>query len=122
MAPTTTVTTKGSMKPIVAAAIPLLTAAALLIDTGELNADQWALAITGLVTAVVVYLVPNQNQGFGAAAKAISAAMVPLVSALIQWGVTGGAPSATVVIGAITAILMYFVQSKPNTDNEQNTE
>lgn len=109
------VTTRGSMKPIVAAAIPLLAAWQSRIDTGQWNADQWALAITGVVTAVVVYFVPNQNAGVLAAAKAISAAVVPLVSALIQWGITGGAPGATVFIGVATAILMYFVQPAPNT-------
>ena len=116
-----TVSTRGSMKPIVAAAIPLLAALESRIVTGELNADQWALAITGLVTAVVVYFVPNQRTGFLAAAKAISAAAVPLVSALIQWGLGEGAPTATVLIGFATAVIMYFVQSAPNTTVEQNT-
>ena len=109
------VRTRGSMKPIVAAAIPLLAALESRIATGQWNADQLALAITGVVTAIVVYLVPNQNAGFLAAAKAISAAVVPVVSALIQWGLTGGAPGTTVIIGAVTAILMYFVQPAPNT-------
>jgi hypothetical protein len=104
------------MKPIVAAAIPLLAALESYLATGQWNVEQTAVAITGVVTAVVVYFVPNQNAGVLAAAKAISAAAVPLVSALIQWGVTGGAPVATALIGFATAVLMYFVQPAPNTE------
>ena len=104
------------MKAIVAAVIPFLAALESYFATGEVNADQWAVAITGFITAVVVYFVPNQDAGVLRAAKAISAAVIPLVSALIQWGITGGAPSATVFIGVSTAILMYFVQPGPNTE------
>jgi hypothetical protein len=43
------------MKPVVAAAIPLLTALGSYIATGgPPNAAEWSLAITGFVTAIVV--------------------------------------------------------------------
>lgn len=110
-----TVTTRGSMKPVVAAVIPLITAVASYLETGRLNSMDWAVAITGIVTAGVVYFVPNQNAGVLAATKAIIAAAVPLVSALIQWGIGEGAPGATVVVGFATAVIMYFVKPAPNT-------
>ncbi len=109
------VTTRGSMKAIVAAVIPLIAALGSYTATGEVNAQEWAVAITGLITAVVVYFLPNQDSGVLASTKAIGAAVVPLVSALIQWGVTGEAPTAQVFIGVSTAILMYFVQPAPHT-------
>jgi hypothetical protein len=55
------------MKPLVAAAIPLLTALGSFIATGTLNAPELSLAITGFVTALVVVLAgliwPNQEAG-----------------------------------------------------------
>ena|SRR5215208_606466 len=113
------VPTNGSMKAIVAAVIPFLAALESYFACSEVRFQrrkEWAVAITGFITAVVVYFVPNQDAGVLRAAKAISAAVIPLVSALIQWGITGGAPSATVFIGVSTAILMYFVQPGPNTE------
>ena len=110
------------MKPIVAAAIPLITAFAEYFETRELNSKEWAVGLTGIVAAIIVYFVPNQNAGVLAATKAICAAAVPLVSALIQWGLGGGAPAETVLVGFATAVIMYFVQSQPNTTVAQNTQ
>jgi len=93
-----------------------------LITTGTLNAPELSLAITGLVTALVVFLVghflPNQEAGILAWTKAIGAALTPLVSALIQYffvpGSTGKAQLATAVVGFLTAMVMAYVQNTPD--------
>lgn len=110
------------MKPLVAAAIPLLTALGSWITTGTLNAPELSLAITGLVTALIVvlagYFWPNQATGVLAWARAIGAALTPLVSALIQYlfvpGSTGKAQLATAVVGFLTALVMAYVQNTPD--------
>lgn len=58
------VTTRGSMKAIVAAVIPLIAALGSYTATGEVNAQEWAVAITGLITAVVVYFLPTRTLAF----------------------------------------------------------
>lgn len=50
-------------KAIVAAALPLTAATASLIASGEVNQEALALAITGLITAALVYVAPNQDVG-----------------------------------------------------------
>jgi hypothetical protein len=106
------------MKPLVAAAIPLLTALGSLIATGTINAPELSLAITGFVTAIVVYLLRNRPDGVRAWTKAIGAAVTPLVSALIQYffvpGSTTKAQLATAVVGVLTALLMAYVQNEPD--------
>jgi hypothetical protein len=106
------------MKPLVAAAIPLLTALGSLIATGTINAPELSLAITGFATAIVVYLLRNRRDGVRAWTKAIGAAVTPLVSALIQYffvpGSTTKAQLATVVVGVLTALLMAYVQNEPD--------
>jgi hypothetical protein len=105
------------MKPIIAAAIPLLAALSSWISTGTFKAPELALAITGVVTAIVVYFLRNQRTGVLSAAKFIGAAVTPLVSVLLQWIVTGSfdrAELATIVVGVLTSILMYLVQNTPD--------
>ncbi len=110
------------MKPLVAAAIPLLTVLGSWITTGALNAPKLSLAISGVVTALVVVLAgliwPNQEAGVLAWARAIGAALTPLVSALLQYlflpGSTGKAQLATAVVGFLTAMLMVYVQNTPD--------
>lgn len=106
------------MKPVVAAAIPLLSALGSWITTGTLNAPELSLAITGLVTALVVYLLRNRPDGWRAWTKATGAAVTPLVSALIQYffvpGSTSKAQLATVVVGVLTALVMAYVQNTPD--------
>ncbi len=107
----------GGMKPVVAAAIPVLTAVGSYITTGTLNTPELSLAITGLVTALVVVIVPPQVGAF-ASSKAVAAALTPLVSALIQGFVTGSFSKpelTTAIVGLLTAALMYFVQPKGDT-------
>ena len=111
----------GFMKPILVAGIALLTVLQSSIATGEFNAPELAVAITGLVTAIVVYFLRNQSSGVLASTKAIGAAVIPLVSALIQGLVTGGfntAELSTVTVGVISAILMYFVQNAPDVGDQ----
>jgi hypothetical protein len=111
----------GFMKPILVAGIALLTVLQSSIATGEFNAPELAVAITGLVTAIVVYFLRNQSSGVLASTKAIGAAVIPLVSALIQGLVTGGfntAELSTVAVGVISAILMYFVQNAPDVGDQ----
>jgi hypothetical protein len=106
------------MKPVVAAAIPVLTAVGSYFTTGTLNTPELSLAITGLVTALVVVIVPNQEVGVFASSKAIGAALTPLVSALIQSFVSGSFSKpelTTAVVGLLTAALMYFVQPPADT-------
>jgi peptidoglycan/LPS O-acetylase OafA/YrhL len=110
------------MKPLVAAAVPLLSALGSLIITGTINAPELALGITGFLTAFVVLLLgrldPNQQAGVRAWTKAIGAAVTPLVSALIQYffipGSTTKSQLATVAVGVLTALLMAYVQSEPD--------
>jgi hypothetical protein len=111
----------GFMKPILVAGIALLTVLQSSIATGEFNAPELAVTITGLVTAIVVYFLRNQSSGVLASTKAIGAAVIPLVSALIQGLVTGGfntAELSTVTVGVISAILMYFVQNAPDVGDQ----
>jgi hypothetical protein len=105
------------MKPVVAAAIPVLTAVGSYITTGTLNAPELALAITGLLTAGVVAIVPPEIGTF-ASSKAVAAALTPLVLAVIQGFVTGSFSRpevTTAVVGLLTAALMYFVQPRGDT-------
>jgi hypothetical protein len=106
------------MKPVVAAAIPLLTALGSWITTGTLNAPELALAITGLVTAIVVLLLRNRPEGWRAWTKFIGAALTPLVSAVIQYFLVPGSTTksqlATVAVGVLTALVMAYVQNTPD--------
>jgi hypothetical protein len=109
------------MKAILAAAIPLISAAGSWITTGELNAPEIAVAITGFVTAILVYFFRNRPSGFLASLKFIVAAVTPIVSALLQWAVTGGferAEFATIVVGVSTSILVYFTQNAPDVEGQ----
>jgi hypothetical protein len=47
------------LKAVVAAAVPLVAAIALAIATGEVNEEEIAVGVTGLLTAVLVWLAPN---------------------------------------------------------------
>jgi hypothetical protein len=105
------------MKPVVAAAIPVLTAVGSTLTTGTLNTPALSLAITGLLTALIVVIVPPKVGTF-ASSKAFAAALTPLVSALIQGVVTGSFAKpevTTAVVGLATAALMYFVQPPADT-------
>ena len=105
------------VKAILAAAIPLIAALGSWINTGTLNAPEVALAVTGLVTAVLVYFFRNQPSGVLSALKFIVAALTPLVSALLQALVTGAfnrAELSTLVVGILTSILVYLVQNTPD--------
>jgi hypothetical protein len=46
-------------KAIAAAAVPVFSALLLWISSGELNTSEFALALSGLFAALVVYVVPN---------------------------------------------------------------
>jgi hypothetical protein len=101
----------GIMKLVVAAAIPFITAVGSWISTGTLNLPEVWLAITGVVTALVVSIVPAQFGAF-ASGKTVAAAITPLVSALTL-AVTGSFSKpvlTTAVVGLLTAVLMHFVQ------------
>ena len=111
------------MKPLVAAAIPLLSALASLIITGTVNAPELSLAITAFATAIVVAVLtavlPDDSDNVIATwGKAIGAAVTPLVSALIQYffvpGSTTKVQLATAVVGVLTALLMAYVQNTPD--------
>jgi hypothetical protein len=105
------------MKPLLAAAIPLLAAAGSWITTGELNTPEVAVAITGFITAILVYFFRNRPTGFLASLKFIVAAVTPIVSALLQWAVTGSfqrAELATIIVGVGTSLLIYFTQNAPD--------
>lgn len=109
------------MKAILAAAIPLISAVGSWISTGELKAPEIAVAITGFVTAILVYSFRNRPSGFLASLKFIVAAVTPILSALLQWAVTGGferAEFATIVVGVSTSILVYFTQNAPNVEGQ----
>lgn len=50
-------------KSIAAALPPLIVALTLWMITGEINAPELSVALTGLLTAVLVYEVPNAEEG-----------------------------------------------------------
>jgi uncharacterized membrane protein YgaE (UPF0421/DUF939 family) len=110
------------MKPVVAAVIPVLTVLGSYIATGEWNASDWWLALTGFATAAIVailtVLLPDNSDRFLARwGKAIGAALAPLVSAVIQSLATGSfsrAEWATAVVGVATAALMAYVNNTPD--------
>jgi energy-converting hydrogenase Eha subunit A len=116
------------MKPLVAAAIPLLTAGGSYLITGEVkdSAEVW-LGATGLFMALVVvaatFFLPDDSdkvliQFFLTWRKAIAAAVAPLLSAGIQYLVSGTtitrAQVVTAVVGLLTAALMAYVQNAPD--------
>jgi hypothetical protein len=100
----------------------LLTAIGTLIITGDWNASEWALAITGFATALIVVVIglflPEAPAGILVWARAIGAALTPLVSVLIQYvfvpGSTTKAQIATAVVGVLTALLMAYVRNAPD--------
>ncbi len=107
------------LKAILAAAVPLVAAVNSAIVTGEVNAPEVALALTGFVAAGLVAVFRNKEEGFLSATKFIVAAAVPLVSAAIQWGVTqqfNTAEWATLVTGFLTALLVYFSSNSDDSD------
>ncbi len=113
------------MKPVLAAAIPLLAALGSWIATGALNTPEVAVAIPGFITAILVYFFRNRPSGFLASLKFIVAAVTPIVSALLQWAVTGSfqrAEFATIIVGVGTAILMYFTQNEPDVGSSATTD
>jgi hypothetical protein len=104
------------MKAILAAAIPIISAIGSWIITGTIDAPELALALTGLVTAILVAIFRNREAGLLSALKFIVAATTPLVSALIQYVVTGAfnrAELATIVVGLLTSILVYLSANAP---------
>jgi hypothetical protein len=52
-----------SINAVLAVAIPLIAACGSWITTGELNAPDVALTVTGFVTAILVYYLRNQPTG-----------------------------------------------------------
>jgi len=113
------------MKPVLAAAIPLLAALGSWISTSEFNTPGLSVAITGFITAILVYFFRNRPTGFLASLKFIVAAVTPIVSALLQWAVTGSferVEFATIVVGVGTSILMYFTQNEPDVGSSATTE
>jgi hypothetical protein len=112
----------NTMKPLVAAVIPLLTALGSRLTTGAWDFSQLSLAITGVATAIVVYVLgrifPDPDTFLLAWIKAIGAAVTPLLSALIQSLATGswsGTEWATAIVGVATAFLMAYVNNTPDT-------
>jgi hypothetical protein len=116
------------MKPLVAAAIPLLTAGGSWLITGKVNdwAEVW-LGVTGLFMALVVvaatFFLPDDSdkvliQFFLTWRKAIAAAVAPVLSAFIQPSVLPGSTIrdqlATAAVGVLTAGLMAYVQNAPD--------
>jgi len=106
------------LKAVLAAAIPLAAAINSWITTGNLNANEIALGLTGVVAAILVYFFRNQGTGFLSATKFIVAAATPIVSAIIQAAVPGTGSAAafsTLLLGFVTAVLVYFVGNEgPN--------
>ena len=116
------------MKPLVAAAIPLLTAAGSYLITGEVNdwAEVW-LGATGVVMALAVVVatlfLPDEEDAdlisfYTTWGKAIAAAVTPVLSAGIQYLVLPGSTTrdqlATAGVGVLTAFLMAYVQNAPD--------
>ena len=105
------------MKAILAAAIPLISGIGSWITTGELKSTEFAVIITGFITAVLVYFFRNRPSGVLSALKFVLAAVALIVISLLQWAVTGSfnrAEMATIVVGVLTSILVYFVQNTPD--------
>lgn len=50
-----------SRKAVVAAAVPVLSTLLMWAATGELGTQELALGLTGLITAALVWLVPNDK-------------------------------------------------------------
>lgn len=49
-------------KAIVAAAVPLISACLLWLATGTLDETELSVGLTGLLTAVMVFLIPNATE------------------------------------------------------------
>jgi|SRR5215207_5707448 len=99
-----------NLKAILAAAVPVIAAMSSWIVTGTLSTPEVALSVNGLVTGVVVALVPNSEAGIGAANKFIVAATTPIVSVLVQYAVSGAfdqSQLATMVVGLLTSYLVF---------------
>src|SRR5215210_1856879 len=117
------------MKPLVAAAIPLLTALGSYLITGKVNdwAEVW-LGATGVVMAfavlVATWFLPDESDEalikvFLRWRKASAAAVAPVLSAVIQYYALPGpttrddlaTAAATGAVGLLTALLMAYVQN-----------
>jgi uncharacterized YccA/Bax inhibitor family protein len=116
------------MKPLVAAAIPLLTASGSWIITGQQpdSAEVW-LGATGVFMALAVVVatvfLPDEEDAavmkwYETWGKFIAAAVTPVLSAFIQYFVAPGSTTrdalATAAVGFLTALLMAYVQNAPD--------
>jgi hypothetical protein len=99
-------------KAIIAGAVPLVAASGSWITTGAINAPEIAMALTALVTAILVAIFRNDPASpILSVLKFLVAALAPVISAGIQYAATGAfdrAEFATIVVGALTSILVYL--------------
>lgn len=103
------------LKAIVAAAIPLIAAVGLYLQTGSVNAPEVSLVITGLISAVLVAVLRNSEAGLQAFAKFFAAALTPIVSAILQAVVSGAFDRAeviTLLVGLLTSVMVYLTANR----------
>jgi acetylglutamate kinase len=104
------------LKAILAAAVPVISAVGIYIQSGQLNAPEFALAVLALINAFLVYVIRNQP-GILEAAKFGVSALTPVVTALVTAYITGewnSAEWAVLVTGWLTAVLVYVSANTPS--------
>lgn len=112
------------LKAVLAAAIPVVTAVGLWLQNGTLNAPELSLGITGFIAAVLVAILRNQPGTVLEAAKFFAAALTPIVSAVLQYFVTGAwdrTEMTTLIIGLLTSILVYLAANNDSSVNSVGT-
>jgi hypothetical protein len=81
-------------------------------STGQLSETELAVAVTGLLFAVVAYFVHNER--LDPARKALFPAVLSFVGAIITWATTGEAEALRVALtGLLSAWLTYSVPNLP---------
>jgi hypothetical protein len=100
-----------AIKALIMLAVPLLVAVLGYINTGTLDAYEFANGAVALIGAVLVYLVRNADEGWQRFAKFIAAASTTLVVAVVTSFLTGewnAVEWKVLLTGFVTTVLVYF--------------
>ncbi len=98
-------------KAVLAAAVPVVTAVGLWVNSGTFNAPELSVVIVGFLTAFTVAIGKNSASGILSFTKFLLAAITPLIAVLLQWIVTGSwdqVENVTLVTGLLTSVLVYL--------------
>jgi hypothetical protein len=106
---------QASWRPFAKAILPAVAAVAVAVvssvQSGGVNASALAVAVTGVLAAVLIYFVPNVKDS--PALKTFTPAAVALIGAIVTWAATGDGEALRVALSGLgAAVLAYSVPNR----------